>query len=73
MAEALWANRKAIALASGPHAATIRAGTHFNNGTLYEGAEQWNDALREYLAAEVEKDDPIYRSAAARMREHTRL
>ena len=73
VAEALWVNRKAIALASGPHAATIRASTHFNNGQLYEAAEQWNDALREYLAAEVDKDDPIYRSAAARMREHMRL
>jgi hypothetical protein len=73
VAEALWANRKAIALASGPQAAITRASTHFNNGRIYEDAQQWSDALREFSAAEVEKDNPVYVSAAARMREHTRF
>ena len=36
--ETPWANRKAIALASGPLAARTRAGTHFNNGRIYEDA-----------------------------------
>jgi hypothetical protein len=68
IAEALWANRKAIALANGPQAATTRAGTHFNNGKIYENALQWDDALREYMAAAVEKPNAIYEDAAQRMR-----
>ena len=70
VAEALWANRKAIALASGPSAATTRAGTHFNNGRIYEDAHQWDDALREYQAAQAEKNKPTYETAIQRMREH---
>ena len=69
VAEALWANRKAIVLASGPHAATTRAGTHFNNGRIYENAGQWDDALREYLSAAREKANPTYDNAIRRMRE----
>jgi hypothetical protein len=70
IAEALWANRKAIALANGPQAATTRASTHFNNGKIYENALQWDDALREYMAAADEKPNTIYEDAARRMRIH---
>lgn len=66
VAEALWANRKAIALASGPRAPQIRASTHFNNGHIYEDKQQWDDALREYRAAESEKSNAIYQNAIAR-------
>jgi tetratricopeptide (TPR) repeat protein len=69
VAEALWANRKAIALATGPQASTTRASTHFNNGRIYEEAGQFGDALREYLAAQGEKANPVYDNAVARMRE----
>jgi tetratricopeptide (TPR) repeat protein len=69
VAEALWANRKAIALASGPHAAQVRASTHFNNGHIYEDKQQWADALREYRAAETEKSSAIYQNAIARMQQ----
>jgi hypothetical protein len=69
VAEALWANRKAIALASGPQASTTRASTHFNNGRIYEEAGQFGDALREYLAAQAEKANPVYDNAVTRMRE----
>lgn len=69
VAEALWANRKAIALASGPSAATTRAGTHFNNGRIYEEAHQWADALREYQAARSEKSNPVYDKAIERVRQ----
>jgi Tetratricopeptide repeat len=67
VAEALWANRKAIALASGPSAMTTRAGTHFNNGRIYEEARQWNDALREFKAARSEKSNPVYDEAIERV------
>ena len=69
VAEALWANRKAIALASGPSAATTRAGTHFNNGRIYENARQWDDALREYVSAAREKPSATYENAIERMRD----
>lgn len=70
VAEALWANRKAIALASGPSAPTTRASTHFNNGKIYEDAGQWTDAAREYAQAQHEKDNPIYEKVLQRMRDH---
>jgi uncharacterized protein YfaP (DUF2135 family) len=69
VAEALWANRKAIALASGPSAAATRASTHFNNGRIYETAGQWNDALREYRSALSEKSSPVYQNAILRIRQ----
>lgn len=70
VAEALWANRKAIALANGPEAPNTRANTHFNNGKIYEDARQWADALREYQAAQAEKSTPTYDNAVQRMRDH---
>ena len=69
VAEALWANRKAIALADGASAARTRAGTHFNNGRIYEDARQWDDALREYVSAAREKSNPTYDNAIQRMRD----
>jgi hypothetical protein len=67
VAEALWADRKAIALASGPSAPTTRASTHYNNGKIYEDARQWDDALREYRAADAEKHSQTYQTAIDRM------
>ncbi|NOT20971.1 MAG: tetratricopeptide repeat protein [Sideroxydans sp.] len=68
-AEAMWANRKAIALANGPTAATVRASSHFNNGKIYEAASQWSDALREYQHAKNEKTNPVYDKAIQQMLE----
>ena len=70
VAEALFANRKAIALASGAAAATTRASTHFNNGRIYENAGQLDDALREYESAVAEKYSPVYANAIRRVRQH---
>lgn len=67
--EALWANRKAIALASGAAARTTRAGTHFNNGRIYEAAGQFDDALREYESAIDERYKPVYENAIRRMQQ----
>ena len=67
VAEAMWANRKAIALANGPTAATVRASSHFNNGKIYEAASQWADALREYQYAKNEKANPVYDKSIQRM------
>lgn len=69
VAEALWANRKAIALAGGVTAATVRASSHYNNGKIYEQAGQWNDALREYHYAKREKSNAVYDKAIKRMQQ----
>lgn len=69
VAEAMWANRKAIALATGSTAATVRASSHFNNGKIYEAAGQWSDALREYRYAKSEKSNSVYDKAIQRMQQ----
>jgi len=69
-AEAIWANRKAIALATGATAARVRASSYYNIGRLYEGAGQFGDALSNYRAAKREKADPAYDTAIARMSAH---
>jgi hypothetical protein len=73
VAEAIWANRKAIALANGPTAHTVRASSHFNIGRIYEAASQWKDALREYQYATSEKYNPAYVKAAMRIRSKSGL
>ncbi len=67
IAEAIWANRKAIALASGKNASTIRAGANYNIGKIYEGAGQYNDALNYYTAAKNERQNPVYDNAILRV------
>ena len=69
VAEAMWANRKAIALADGPSAKIVRASSHFNNGKIYEAAAQWDDALREYTFAINENNNPSYTKAIERMKQ----
>lgn len=66
--EALWANRKAIALASGATAPGVRASSHYNNARIYEDAGEWSEALREYQAAKAQKANPAYDQGIARMR-----
>ncbi len=66
-AEAIWANRKAIGLASGTNAATIRAGANYNIGKIYEAANQYSDALIYYKAAKNEKQNPVYDTAISRV------
>ncbi|MGK0703858.1 tetratricopeptide repeat protein [Yokenella regensburgei] len=66
-AEAIWANRKAISLASGDNAATIRAGANYNIGKVYEAVGQFNDALEYYNAARNEKQNSVYDNAILRV------
>jgi uncharacterized protein YfaP (DUF2135 family) len=67
-AEAIWADRKAIALASGPGAAVVRAGANYNIGRLYESSGQFADAQRYYEFARHEKPNPVYDRAIERMK-----
>ncbi|HDR9507932.1 TPA: tetratricopeptide repeat protein [Burkholderia cepacia] len=66
-AEAIWANRKAIALASGATAATVRASSHYNIGRMYESAGQFASALENYQAAKREKNNAVYDKAIERV------
>ncbi len=66
-AEAIWANRKAIVLASGKNASTIRAGANYNIGKIYEGEGQYNEALNYYKTAKNEKQNPVYDNAILRV------
>jgi uncharacterized protein YfaP (DUF2135 family) len=69
-AEAIWANRKVVALASGPNAASVRAASFYNIGRMYEDARRFNDAADSYRAARREKSDAVYDKAIARVTPH---
>ncbi|WP_420220391.1 tetratricopeptide repeat protein [Metapseudomonas resinovorans] len=66
-AESIWANRKAIALASGTTAPTVRASSYYNIGRIYEAAGQNADALRSYQSAKAQKANPVYDKAIQRV------
>ncbi|MEL1263913.1 tetratricopeptide repeat protein [Pseudoxanthomonas putridarboris] len=66
-AEAIWASRKAIALADGQYANVTRANSHYNIGMLYEKAGQYEQALDSYQAAQRERPKPAYEEAIRRM------
>ncbi|HFN7949651.1 TPA: tetratricopeptide repeat protein [Escherichia coli] len=55
IAEAIWANRKAISLASGVNAATTRANSYYNIAKIYETSGQNAEALQHYQLAYTEK------------------
>ena len=61
------ANRKAIALANGATAATVRAGAYYNIARIYEAAGQFADALRHYQLAKEQKANPVYDTAIERV------
>ena len=68
IAEAIWANRKAIALASGNNAATTRAGAYYNIAKIYENAGQYADALAHYKFAKEQKNNAVYDKAIERVK-----
>lgn len=68
-AEAIWADRKAIVLASGSDAPRVRASSYYNIAHIYETKSQWSKALDSYQAAEREKHNDVYTAAIARIRQ----
>nr|WP_234830709.1 tetratricopeptide repeat protein [Pectobacterium carotovorum] len=68
IAEAIWANRKAIALANGSNAATTRANSYYNIAKIYENAGQFSDALQHYELARSQKSNTVYDKAIERMK-----
>ncbi|HAU5790770.1 TPA: tetratricopeptide repeat protein [Citrobacter freundii] len=69
IAEAIWANRKAISLASGANAATTRANSYYNIAKIYENAGQYADALQHYQLANAQKNKSVYENAIVRVKE----
>jgi len=68
-AEALWANRKSIALASGARKNTIQASSYYNIGKIYEAKGEWQEALNNYQTAKSLKQNTAYDSAIAKMKQ----
>jgi tetratricopeptide (TPR) repeat protein len=68
-AESIWANRKAIALASGANANTIRASSYYNIARLYEQNGEFDEALRHFKLASEQKSSSTYDNAIKRMEE----
>lgn len=68
IAEVIWANRKAISLASGVNAATTRANSYYNIAKIYETSGQNAEALQHYQLAYTEKNKPSYEEAIARVK-----
>lgn len=67
VAEAIWANRKAIALAHGTQINTIKASSYYNIAKIYENKGQWEDALQNYTWAKEHKQNVVYDNAIQRM------
>lgn len=66
-AEALWANRKSIALASGSDANVVRASSYYNIARIYEAEGQFADALMQYELANKERPMKVYEDSQRRM------
>ena len=66
-AEAIGANRKAIALASGSNSGIIRANSYYNVGRIYEDADQLENAAENYRGAWRENNrNAVYYDALVR-------
>jgi Tetratricopeptide repeat len=68
-AEALWANRKAIELASGKNKNRVQASSHYNIARIYEAKEHWQDALNHFQTALSLKQHKAYTKGIKRMQE----
>lgn len=66
-AEALWANRKAIELASGKSKDRVQASSYYNIARIYEAKGQWQDALDSYRKAKSLRAHSAYDKGIERM------
>ena len=67
LAEANWANRKAIELASGANANTIKASSYYNIARIYEEKGEYESALQNFKNAQNHKNNKVYINAIKRM------
>ncbi|MCV6630699.1 MAG: hypothetical protein OIF50_12675 [Flavobacteriaceae bacterium] len=67
-AEAIWANRKAIELASGRYANVTRANSYYNIARIYEKRSQYHDALNYYKRANENNTKSAYTNGINRVK-----
>lgn len=67
-AEAIWANRKAIALAAGPTAATVKASSYYNIARVFEEQGEWQASLDAFQQALQQKPNDAYTKGIGRMK-----
>jgi tetratricopeptide (TPR) repeat protein len=66
-AEAIWSNRKSIALASGDTKNRVQASSYYNIGRIYESEEKFGEALQNYTWANNKMSGETYAEAIKRM------
>lgn len=69
LADAVWANRQAIALARGDSRATVLASSYYNIARIFEAQHQYEQALQNFIWAKSNKENKVYDNAIARMHE----
>ncbi|TXI35930.1 MAG: VWA domain-containing protein [Aquipseudomonas alcaligenes] len=69
LADAVWANRQAIALARGDSRATVLASSYYNIARIFETQNQYEQALQNFIWAKSNKENPVYDKAIVRMHE----
>ncbi|MCC6075600.1 VWA domain-containing protein [Pseudomonas sp. GCM10022188] len=69
LADAIWANRQAIALARGTTRNTVLASSHYNIARIFETQNKFEQALQNFLWAQNFKANPVYDKAIERMHE----
>ena len=67
VAEALWATRRAIALAAGPDANVVRASSYYNIARNYEDEGQLADAQVQYELAAKQRPLKAYADSIRRV------
>ncbi len=72
-AKAVWANRKAIALAKGKHRSTVSASSYYNIARIFEAQNKFEQALQNFHWAKSFKRHSAYNSGIARMKKELKL
>lgn len=65
LAEAIWANRKAISLAG--DSKRVKASSYYNIAKIFEGRGEWEDALENYKWALENREHDAYKKGIKRM------
>lgn len=71
-AEAIWANRKAIALADGKNRNRVKASSYYNIARIYESQSKWLKAKKHFELALAKREHSAYTKGINRMNEKLR-
>lgn len=66
--EAIWANRRAISLATGTNEKLVKASSFYNIAKIFEEQNQFQDALDNYILADSNKSLEVYKKAIQKMK-----